>query len=112
MTVAETAELIMALKAHGRHAQAEDMLGWLAQFRDENGAYWMGMQVEEKVFWPVERPAWTSGAVILAHELQGRVGFSSRLQLDCRLRAELIIRLILREAFSQQSSPLLLSNAP
>ena len=56
MTVAETAELIMALKAHGRHAQAEDMLGWLAQFRDENGAYWMGMQVEERVFWPVERP--------------------------------------------------------
>ncbi len=68
VTVAETAELIMALKAHGRHAQAEDMLGWLAQFRDENGAYWMGMQVEERVFWPVERPAWTSGAVILAHD--------------------------------------------
>ena len=68
VTVAETAELIMALKAHGRHVQAEDMLGWLAQFRDENGAYWMGMQVEERVFWPVERPAWTSGAVILAHD--------------------------------------------
>jgi hypothetical protein len=28
----------------------------------------MGMQVEEKVFWPVERPAWTAGAVILAHD--------------------------------------------
>ena len=68
VTVAETAELIMALKAQGRHAQAEDMLGWLAQFRDENGAYWMGMQAEERLFWPVERPAWTSGAVILAHD--------------------------------------------
>ena len=44
------------------------MLGWLAQFRDESGAYWMGMQVEDQVFWPVERPAWTSGAVILAHD--------------------------------------------
>ena len=66
VTVAETAELIMALKAHGRDDQAEDMLGWLAQFRDENGAYWMGMQIEEKVFWPMERPAWTAGAVILA----------------------------------------------
>ena len=66
--VAETAEIIMALKAHGRDAQAEDMLGWLVQFRDKNGAYWMGMQVEEHVFWPVERPDWTSGAVILAHD--------------------------------------------
>jgi GH15 family glucan-1,4-alpha-glucosidase len=68
VTVAETAELIMALVAHGEQAKAEDMLGWLGQFRDETGAYWMGMQVEEKVFWPVERPAWTAGAVILAHD--------------------------------------------
>lgn len=68
VTVAETAELIMALVAHGDQAKAEDMLGWLAQFRDETGAYWMGMQVEQKVFWPVERPAWTAGAVILAHD--------------------------------------------
>ena len=68
VTVAETAELIMALAAHGHQDKAEEMLGWLAQFRDENGAYWMGMQVEERVFWPVERPAWTSGAVILAHD--------------------------------------------
>ena len=51
----------MALKAHGRDAQAEDMLGWLAQFRDDNGAYWMGMQVEERVFWLVERFRLTSG---------------------------------------------------
>ena len=68
VTVAETAELIMALVAHGQHEKAAEMLGWLAQFRDENGAYWMGMQVEQKAFWPVERPAWTAGAVILAHD--------------------------------------------
>ena len=68
VTAAETAELIMALKANGRDAQAKMMLGWLAQFRDDSGAYWMGMQVEERMFWPVERPAWTSGAVILAHD--------------------------------------------
>ena len=68
VTVAETAELIMALKANGSDAQAEIMLDWLAQFRDDSGAYWMGMQVEERMFWPVERPAWTSGAVILAHD--------------------------------------------
>ena len=68
VTVAETAELIMALVAHGQQDKAEEMLGWLAQFRDENGAYWMGKQVEQGAFWPVERPAWTAGAVILAHD--------------------------------------------
>jgi len=68
VTVAESAELVMALLAHGDKARAETHLAWLDQFRDENGAYWMGMQVEERVFWPVERPAWTSGAVILAHD--------------------------------------------
>jgi hypothetical protein len=28
----------------------------------------MGMQIEQRAFWPVERPAWTAGAVILAHD--------------------------------------------
>lgn len=68
VTVAETAELIMALMAHGDAAKAREMLEWLPQFRDDKGAYWMGMQIEEKAFWPVERPAWTAGAVILAHD--------------------------------------------
>jgi hypothetical protein len=68
VTVAETAELIMALVAHGEQAKAAEMLSWLAQFRDAEGAYWMGMQIEQRAFWPVERPAWTAGAVILAHD--------------------------------------------
>ena len=68
VTVAETAELVMALIAQGAQQKAAQILGWLDQFRDENGAYWMGMQIEQKVFWPVERPAWTAGAVILAFD--------------------------------------------
>jgi len=68
VTVAESAELILTLVAHGEQAKAQTQLGWLDQFRDENGAYWMGMQIEQKEFWPIERPAWTAGAVILAHD--------------------------------------------
>ena len=68
VTTAETAELVMALMAQNRRDQAAAMLDGLAQFRDENGAYWMGMQVVDKKFWPVERPAWTAGAVLLAHD--------------------------------------------
>ena len=73
VTVAETAELVMALIAQGAQQKAAQILGWLDQFRDENGAYWMGMQIEQKVFWPVERPAWTAGAVILAFDSVHRI---------------------------------------
>ncbi|MBE8191434.1 MAG: prenyltransferase [Alphaproteobacteria bacterium] len=68
VTTAESAELIITLAACGEREQAQEMLGWLTQFRDDKGAYWMGMQVEMKQFWPVEQPAWTAGAVILAHD--------------------------------------------
>lgn len=68
ITTAESAELVMALAAHGDTARAATHLSWLEQFRDDNGAYWMGMQIEQGAFWPIERPAWTAGAVILAHD--------------------------------------------
>lgn len=73
VTTAESAELVMALLAHGDRNRAEEHLSWLDRFRDDTGAYWMGMQVEENAFWPVERPAWTAGAVILAHDAVGEI---------------------------------------
>lgn len=66
VTTAESAELILALCANDEMTRAEEHLQWLHQFRDERGAYWMGLQVEQNVFWPIECPPWTAGAVILA----------------------------------------------
>ena len=66
VTVAETAELVMALVKVGRKNQAKEILSWLDKFRDEDGGYWMGYQTEHKMNWPLEKPPWTSGAVILA----------------------------------------------
>ncbi|MEG9861239.1 MAG: hypothetical protein V6Z81_01850 [Parvularculales bacterium] len=66
VTVAEAAELAIALLVVGQRKEAESMLAWQHQWRDETGAYWMGYQYEDKVFWPVEKPAWTAAAVILA----------------------------------------------
>lgn len=68
VTIAETAELCMALKRMGRAREAADILGWQDQFRDRDGAYWMGWQFREKIFWPQEKPSWTQAAVILAHD--------------------------------------------
>lgn len=66
VTVAESAELCLALLGAGDRKRAEQMLSWQHQHRDESGAYWMGMQTEVGKPWPAEKPAWTAGAVILA----------------------------------------------
>ncbi|HEY4345717.1 MAG TPA: prenyltransferase [Parvibaculum sp.] len=66
VTIAESAELVMALLVAGERKRAEAMLSWQHQWRDTDGAYWMGYQFVNEVAWPVEKPAWTAAAVILA----------------------------------------------
>ncbi len=66
VTVAESAELCLALLGAGERERAEQMLAWQHNHRDEDGAYWMGIQTDVGKPWPAERPAWTAGAVILA----------------------------------------------
>jgi hypothetical protein len=66
VTVAESCELVMALLAAGQTQRAKELFSWQHQWRDETGAYWMGWQFRDQVFWPAERPAWTAGAVLLA----------------------------------------------
>lgn len=66
VTVAESCELAMALLATGQEAKAIELFSWQHQWRSESGAYWMGYQFVEDVPWPVEQPAWTAAAVILA----------------------------------------------
>lgn len=66
VTIAEGCELAMALMAAGDPARAREMFHWQDQWRDESHSYWMGFQYAENVPWPVEKPAWTAGAAILA----------------------------------------------
>ncbi len=66
VTVAESAELVIALLASGQRARAAEVLSWLHQWRDDAGRYWMGYQYVSGVPWPDEKPAWTAAAVILA----------------------------------------------
>lgn len=66
ITTAETAELVLALIAIGERDRAADLYETLIDLRDEAGAFWMGWQYEEQIYWPKERPSWTQAAVILA----------------------------------------------
>ena len=67
VTVAESSELVTALVKIGLYTEAETLLHSLHQWRDEkDGLYWTGYVYADKKFWPVEKPTWTAGAVLLA----------------------------------------------
>lgn len=66
VTIAEGCELAIALMAAGQPIEARAMFRLQDQWRDDTYAYWMGFQYADNVPWPVEKPAWTAGAAIMA----------------------------------------------
>ena len=66
VTVAESCELVMSLLTAGQYQPAVQLFSWLHQFRDEKGAYWTGYVHRDDALWPLEKPTWTAGAVLLA----------------------------------------------
>lgn len=79
ITAAETAELVLALIAIDERDRAADVFASILAIRDDTGAFWMGWQTEEKIFWPRERPAWTQAAIILAADALDNASPASRL---------------------------------
>jgi hypothetical protein len=69
VTAAETSELAIALAVHGEYERSATVLSWLQQMRDEDGAYWYGMALPQREIWPVEKPTWTSAAVVMAADM-------------------------------------------
>lgn len=82
ITVAESAELAVALARIGMAGEARALFDWQHQWRDADGAYWMGHHVESGTPWPAERPAWTAAAMILAADALSGATPASRLFLD------------------------------
>ena len=66
VTIAETAELIMACAALGERERGQQLLDWIRTYQAEDGAWWTGYQFANQELWPQERPTWTAGAVLLA----------------------------------------------
>jgi hypothetical protein len=66
VTIAETAELTLALAGMGQTAQAGVVFGWLADRRFADGSYWAGFTVPDMTVWPEERLTWTNAGVLLA----------------------------------------------
>ncbi|MHC0432184.1 prenyltransferase/squalene oxidase repeat-containing protein [Streptomyces sp. O3] len=67
VTGGESAELALTLWAMGESDRAVEILQSIGHLRDEDsGLYWTGYVYEDQAVWPVERTAWTAGAVLLA----------------------------------------------
>jgi len=67
VTIAESCELVMALMRVGLEDKAKSLFDCLHQWKDkDDGLYWTGYVYTDKKFWPVEKPTWTAGAVLLA----------------------------------------------
>jgi len=79
VTIAEGCELAITLAALGDLEQARAMFHLQDQWRDDTHGYWMGFQFAENVPWPVEKPAWTAGAAILAADAIYRLSPASGL---------------------------------
>ena len=66
VTVAETAELSMALIRVGERHKAEQLLKWTLELQAEPGVFWAGIKIPEEMIWPEEKPTWVAAALIIA----------------------------------------------
>ena len=67
VTVAESSELVVTLVAIEDSDKAKELFDWLHQWRDpKDNLYWTGYVYTDRKYWPIEKPTWTAGAVLLA----------------------------------------------
>ena len=67
VTVAESSELVVALMVIEETDKAKELFDWLHQWRDpKDNLYWTGYVYTDRKYWPIEKPTWTAGAILLA----------------------------------------------
>jgi len=66
VTMAETAEFILTLRAIEDNSRAKMIFSWLNDKRFSDGSFWMGVTFPDGVIWPEEKTGWTAAAAMLA----------------------------------------------
>lgn len=72
VTGGESAELVLALDALGRHDAATRILGDVQVLRRDDATYWTGWVYPDRKHWPVEQTTWTAGTMLLAADALSR----------------------------------------
>lgn len=78
-TMAETAELAIALAALGEFETSEMVFAWLLDKQYDDGAFWTGVTFPDCTIYTLEKTAWTAGAVLLAADILYDITAASRL---------------------------------
>ena len=78
-TMAETAELTIALAAIDEFETAEMVFGWLMDKRYDDGAFWTGVTFPDCTIYTMEKTTWTAAAVLLAADILYDLSPASRL---------------------------------
>ncbi|MDL2270016.1 phenyltransferase domain-containing protein, partial [Desulfosarcina sp. OttesenSCG-928-G17] len=66
VTIAESAELVLALCAMGDREKAAIVFGWLSEHIFPDGSFWCGFTFPDRVRWPEEKITWTNAVVLMA----------------------------------------------
>ena len=69
VTIAETCEFVMSLAAIGNYEEAEILFRCVADKRYEDGAFWTGFTLPDKIIYTQEKTTWTAAAVLLAADM-------------------------------------------
>ena len=56
---------VIKKSSYSKKKKAKKLLTDILNISDENKIPYMGWQYEENIFWPDEKPSWTSAALIL-----------------------------------------------
>ncbi len=66
ITIAETAELVLSLKAMGKKELAEKVFSWIQNCTYEDGTFWCGYTYPDNTIWPEQKISWTNAVVVMA----------------------------------------------
>ncbi len=79
VTIAETCEFTLALKAMGEDELAHIIFGWISDKNDADGQYWCGFTYPDMTIWPEEKLTWTNAVVLMAADALFDITPASRL---------------------------------
>ena len=66
VTIAETAELILALEAVGKIDLAKKVFSWIQNCTYKDNTFWCGYTFPDKTIWPEDKISWTNAVVMMA----------------------------------------------
>lgn len=72
VTGGETCELVLALDACGRDAEALQLFSDIQRLRAADGSYWTGYVYPDDAFWPIEQATWTAATMLLVTDALSR----------------------------------------